>query len=511
MLLLLLFINLISGAVLNYTLNVNYKWMTVDNFTKAVIAVNDMDVGPTIRGNLNDIVNIKVINSLWQGAITTHFHGIHLPGVFYYDGVPGITQCGIEAGTNMTYTFQLTNPGTHWIHSHVEGTREDAFYCAFIVEDPKEKFNYDEEHIIFISDFHKQYIEEEAQILHSKPFKWLGEPFRLLVNGLTDYNISVIYNKTYLFRFISATAHSFVNISFPGHNLTIVEVEGTYTKPAKTQHLWINAGQRYTVLLHANNPGCYYVNVSSMSDPIYTLFGLKYNSVNCNSTSFVSSINNEVFNTSILEDKYPVMLPTPNKNMTITMRILVDHEGGKTFAYNNISFKFPPEPLILSYYDGMLNFDNETQIIPVEVGDVIDIDLANYGIFQHSHHIHLHSFYVLDSPNPIRRDTITVHERSSAKIRIVFDNPSICFAHCHSSWHSIQRLQMVFAYPPETIPRPPEDFLICGKRLNQRNEFEIPVYVLGAAVFVVSIFLITAVFYICRIKGQTREHLPLVV
>lgn len=511
MLLLLLLINLISGAVLNYTLIVDYKWMTVDNFTKAVIAINNMNYGPVIRGFIGDIVNINVVNNMWDRSLTMHWHGLKMRNRPWLDGVPGITQCGIESGMNMTYSFPLEDFGTHFYHSHTSMLRDDACYGAFIIDDPNNLIaKYDEEHVIFLSEIYKQYNEELVKTSKSKPFKWIGPPRNLLVNAMINYTLNVDYNKTYLLRFISATLHSYLNISISDHNFNIVEIEGSYTKSFSTQKIWINSGERYTVLLNANKRGCYYINVSSFSDPIYLLIKMKY--PDCDDINYVASIKDGIFNTSLIENKYSDNVPRPNKNLSLIISVLKDKEGGKLFAFNNISFEEPTQPILLSYYENSYQSNKNVQMIPVEIGDVMQVKITNKSPFQHNTHVHHHSYYVLGSINPITRDTVTIHEGESVSIIIIFDNPSISLSHCHSSIHShVMGLDLIFAYPENSIPRPPEDFLICGRRLNQKNKFEIPVYVLGAAVFVVSISLMTAIFYIYRIKGQSREQLPLMV
>lgn len=503
----------INANIVEYTLNIAYKQMTIDNFTKAVICINGLNIGPTIRANEGDTLKINVINSLLVKGITFHAHGISSRGTPFMDGVPMITQCPIVAGATMTYEFIVDKSGTYFYHAHVDLQREDAFYGALIVEDVNisTKISYDEEYVIMFSDFHQQYSEEIIQMTTSNNFHWLGKPFRLLVNGMTNFNISVSYNKTYLIRFICATSHSYLNISIPGHNVTIVEVEGTYTNLIETSNIWINTGQRYTVLLHANNPKCFWINVSSMSDPIFTLMGLIYD--NCNQSNFISSINDNFFNTSLLTNRYPQELPIPNKNLSLYMNVHTVNGDGRTFTYNNVSFKFPTIPLLLSYYLNSYVPDNLTQIIQVEFGDVIDIELINDNPYQHAHHQHMNSFYVLNSNNPIKRDTVTVESYKSIIIRIIFDNPGIAFAHCHSEKHSILTLNIVFAYPRNTIPEPSSDFIICGRKFGEikREKYLLDIiYSLGSFIIIIIILLTGFITFLYKKKKLREERLLLI-
>lgn len=506
MLILLILIYSLYAKIVNYTLEIEYKWMKVNNYNKAVICVNGLNVGPTIRATKGDTLIINVINMLWDKGITVHWHGIKMTGVPWMDGTPFVAQCLIATHTNMIYEFVVDTMGTNWYHGHADMQRDDAFYGALIVDDRNTSINYDEEYIVMFSDFYQQYADELVQMLTSSNFHWPGAPSHLLVNGMTNFNISVSYGKTYLIRFISATTHSYLNISMPW-NATIVEVESTYTNPLNTSNIWINSGQRYTVLLHANNPGCYFINVSSMSDPINVLIGLTYDNIDCNHTKFISSINNNIFNTSLVTNKYPHNLPKPNKNLQIFMNVHRINGDGRIFTFNNVSFELPTIPILLSYYLGTYEPNNRTQIINVELGDVIDIELINDSKFQHSFHLHTHSFYVLNSDNPIERDTVTIENGETVTIRVIFDNPSIALTHCHSEFHAVQHLVMVFAYPPETIPRPPDNFMICGETMLQiertKNLLGL-VYALIAIFLLVSVLLTMSVYY--NYKNRRFEH-----
>ena len=516
MLLLVILIGLLNSELVEYTLNIEYKWMNISNYRKAVICVNGSNVGPLIRCNKGDTLRVNVFNNLFTESISSHWHGIKMKGFPYMDGTPMISECPIPVGTNKIYEFPVLDHGTFFYHSHIEMQMKDSFFGALIVDDINDKTRliYDEEYIIVFSDFHKQDSGELIQMLKSAPFEWTGQPYRLLANGMTNFNISISYGKTYLIRFISAVAHSYLNISIPGHNVSIVEVEGTYTNPLNVSHIWLNEGQRYTVLLTANNIGCYYINVSSMSDPINLLIGLTYNDIDCNNINYISTINNNFFNTSLLENKYHVDLPKPNKNLSLVMTVKRVHGTGKLFVYNNNSFTFPTTPILLSYYLGTYISNNETTIINVEFNDVIDIELINQSPFQHTYHMHHHSFYVLNSDKPIMRDVVTIEAYERVTIRVIFDNPSITLSHCHSVFHLTQELVIVFAYPTDTIPKPDDDFIICGKtfgEIKQRQKLINTIYSLGAVIILILllVMIISTVMY--KKKQMNEERMRLIV
>jgi FtsP/CotA-like multicopper oxidase with cupredoxin domain len=93
-------------------------------------------------------------------------------------------------------------------HGHVEAQREDAFFGPLIVEPQFSRIAYDDEKIVMISDFYYDYGNVQLLKLESTPFRWVGSPQHLLVNGQLSHTITVRPGKVYLFRFISAAALS---------------------------------------------------------------------------------------------------------------------------------------------------------------------------------------------------------------------------------------------------------------------------------------------------------------
>ena len=103
------------------------------------------------------LVHIKVINNILGGvAPTIHFHGFKMSqgkafcpvnkpyrmdfffrgqpslGYYWYDGVVGLTQCGIDPNQSFTYSFIASEVGVRWFHGHSSGVKLDGLYGAFI-------------------------------------------------------------------------------------------------------------------------------------------------------------------------------------------------------------------------------------------------------------------------------------------------------------------------------------------------------------------------------------------
>jgi FtsP/CotA-like multicopper oxidase with cupredoxin domain len=106
--------------------------------------------GPEIRVRAGDTVQAMLMNQL-PAPTTVHWHGIALRNDM--DGVPGITQAQVTAGTDFTYRFTAAAAGTYWYHPHVGVQIDRGLYGPLIVEDPAEPGNYDHEWNVVLDDW----------------------------------------------------------------------------------------------------------------------------------------------------------------------------------------------------------------------------------------------------------------------------------------------------------------------------------------------------------------------
>jgi iron transport multicopper oxidase len=211
-----------------------------------------------------------VNNKLPDQYTSIHYHGLFQTGTTSMDGPAGVTQCPIAPGQSFTYDFvvrtstfsskasilsgfQVNQPGTYWYHSHMKGQYIDGLRGAFIVHDPSAPFEYDEEVYLTMSDWYHaeapgliNYFEsqENEDDGGSEPI-----PDTALLGDGQNTKIDVLPNKTYFFRLINIGSFVGMYLSMPGHTMTIVEVDGVYTKPYDVNQLYLTVAQRYSVLV----------------------------------------------------------------------------------------------------------------------------------------------------------------------------------------------------------------------------------------------------------------------
>ena len=99
-----------------------------------VVEINDHYPAPPMHVMEGSLVHVKVINNILGGvAPTIHFHGFKMgQGYYWYDGVVGLTQCGIDPNQSFTYSFIASEVGIRWFHGHSSGVKLDGLYGAFI-------------------------------------------------------------------------------------------------------------------------------------------------------------------------------------------------------------------------------------------------------------------------------------------------------------------------------------------------------------------------------------------
>ncbi|MCD7469198.1 hypothetical protein HAX54_008053, partial [Datura stramonium] len=138
--------------------------------------------------------------------------------------------------------------GTYFYHGHYGMQRSAGLYGSLIVKDGKEPFRYDEEFNLLLSDWWHKSSHDQQIDLSSKPFRWIGEPQSLLINGRGQFNCSLAAqfsksrvpqcklrgdeqyapqilhvhpNKTYRLRVASSTALSSLNLAIGGLELVV--------------------------------------------------------------------------------------------------------------------------------------------------------------------------------------------------------------------------------------------------------------------------------------------------
>ncbi|XP_010483503.1 PREDICTED: laccase-16-like isoform X3 [Camelina sativa] len=262
----------VQAMIRHYKFNVVMTNTTKLCSSKPIVTVNGKFPGPTIVAREGDTILIKVVNHV-KYNVSIHWHGIRQLRTGWADGPAYITQCPIQPGQNYIHNFTLTGQrGTLWWHAHILWLRATVHGAIVIL--PKLGVPYPfpkpyKEKTIVLGEWWKSDVEELINVA-SKIGTAPSASDAHTINGhsgsisncpsQSSYGLPVRAGKTYMLRIINAALNEELFFKIAGHVLTVVEVDAVYTKPYKTDTVYIAPGQTTNVLLTANaNAGSNYM------------------------------------------------------------------------------------------------------------------------------------------------------------------------------------------------------------------------------------------------------------
>ncbi|CAO3588481.1 unnamed protein product [Absidia cylindrospora] len=269
-----------------------------------VMMINGQHPGPAIRATLNDDIHVVVRNHA-EEPTTVHYHGILQIGTTESDGMPNITQREIQPGGEFHAHFRLIGQtGTFFYHAHV-ALQDDSVQGPFIVYPTEDAwpanvngeelekrdgnddhggsklvdgpYHYDDERIVQLSEYWAQNPHDRLDYYLGAEYKGFIPADQYLINGHAGSAsapapvsgkqkqqaacpgmsaVEVAHGKVYRVRVIGALSFATLGFSVAKHKMTIIEMDGTLIEPYETDYLEVSSGQRYSVLLEANQaPG----------------------------------------------------------------------------------------------------------------------------------------------------------------------------------------------------------------------------------------------------------------
>ena len=243
--------------------------ITLDGFQskRVLIVANGTIPAPPIISYENQKVTVVVRNHLHNQAVSIHWHGIDQIGTPFMDGVSFITQCPISPGQSFNYTFTPRHGGTHWYHSH-QGTQKDAgLYGAFVVLRKNENID-DVGNILTVGEWDHKY--DDIAMSMSRMMR--SAPDTVLVNGKAEFEtneapLHVFHAKsgdTIRFRAIGMGAAKPHMLSIDGHQINIIETDGSQVESMTVDRLIIYPGERFDFTVNVGFAGIYKIPVHMM-------------------------------------------------------------------------------------------------------------------------------------------------------------------------------------------------------------------------------------------------------
>ncbi|KAJ7559007.1 hypothetical protein O6H91_04G065700 [Diphasiastrum complanatum] len=459
--------NAAAHKVRYYDFKIEYANVSRICHSKVLVSVNGEFPGPTVYAEQGDRLLVKVTNHV-HSNVTIHWHGIRQWLSPWSDGTAYITQCPIKTGQSFTHDFRVnSHRGTLFWHAHISWLRA-TLYGAIIIY-PRKGLPLpfpkpDNEFPVLLGEWWNGDVEQiEMDALRTGGIPNISNAFT--INGqpgpLYDCSTAGVYmlkfkaGKTYMLRMVNAALNQDLFFGIANHSLTIVGVDGEYTKPLTVPVLVLSPGQTADVLVTANqHRGRYFMAAKPyVSDavpfvPIPTTAIIEYepttyaelfqppvfpslpaNNDTAYGENFFQSIR------SLNSKEYPVYVPqTVDRDLffTVSFNLRACPPGqlcsGPTLtkfsaSTNNISFIFPSISLLQSYYYNIKGVfspdfpDNPprpfnytgpvmpnpqpkvgTKVDVIHFGSNVQLVLQDTNILSldgHPVHLHGYSFYVV--------------------------------------------------------------------------------------------------------------------
>ncbi|KAL0573067.1 hypothetical protein V5O48_008893 [Marasmius crinis-equi] len=455
-----------------------------DGFTRVAVLAEGTFPGPMITAMKGDRFAVNVQNDLTDLSMLTstsiHWHGLHVQGSNWADGTVSVTQCPVSPGHAFEYIFSGgSQAGTYWYHSHLTSQYCDGLRGPLIIYDPQDPHRNlydvdDESMIISLSDWYRMSPQPY------KPFNSELTSNSTLINGLGRYKggpksplavLNVEQGKRYRLRFISMACDPYFTVSIDGHEMTIIEADGTNVAPLNIDSFEIFAGQRYSAVLHASNRvGNYWIRVDTSKGPSGFEGGinsavLRYRGASEEepATKYSDDIKKKVLKEVDLRPLDKSGVPgKPQRNGADININLVFEKDKETSEYlmNGVTYKPPTVPVLLQILSGATDAGSllpPGSIYYLPLNKTVQVSMPiqkGVGGNPHPMHLHGHKFSVVRSAgsseynyeNAIWRDVVSAgDEGDNVTIRWKTDNSGPWFFHCHLEDHLEKGMAIVFA------------------------------------------------------------------
>jgi FtsP/CotA-like multicopper oxidase with cupredoxin domain len=476
-----------------------------DGISRKALCVNGQFPGPLLEASWGDEVIIHVTNSMTRNGTSVHWHGIRQNHTNEMDGVVGLTQCALAPGQSMTYKWTAESYGFSWYHSHLTLQAYEGLFGPMYIHGPKSAdFDVDAGHLI-INDWSHIPVDDmynDAQVagvrtmdtglingMNINPVAKDGAPAGQRYTVPTEF----VPGKKYLFQLLNSAIQSTYKFYIDGHKFTVIAADFVPIEPYETTVLSINIGQRYEIIVEADQEvGDYFLRFDNQnacatttnSDDIRGIIhyaGSSGGTPTSTAHTYPRKDNGVGGILGTCEDEplaslVPILKKTVSSpHQTVQHDVAVSNSNG----INLYRWYLDGTTFQSNWGDATLYSIINNDTIPDYSGDLaISTSLGEwvYVIIEspvplgHPIHLHGHDFYVLAAgygnygsgttlnlDNPPRRDVAFMPgdgptgQGGHLVIAFFTDNPGVWLMHCHIGWHVAMGFALQFISGQEQI------------------------------------------------------------
>jgi len=473
------------------TLNPELVRATIGGNSFAMYAYNGQFPGPTLKVKQGSTFTVNVTNNI-DVPTTIHWHGIRLQNKF--DGTAGVTQEAIEPGKSFSYTVTVPDEGMFWYHPHVrEDLQQDMGLYANLWVTPKDETLYisvNREEVLLLDDMLLEgglpvsYGEKEAN--HALMGRFGNT---MLVNGKTDYSLSVPRGSVVRYYLTNAANTRTFNVRFGDAKMKLIGGDaGRKEREELVDSIVLSPSERAIVEVQFVEAGTY--RMESVSPERTWLLGTVNASTDNTATkdsfaalqestdviadidAFRSYFDKPVDKTIHLsvESMMAGMMQQGNGMQHGSTKLTTGgggHGGNTQTSENNegIEWEDPmPQQNAMAVKGNtewkLIDEASKAENMKIEyqfkVGDKVKIRLVNDEEsdgsdhpMQHPIHFHGQRFLVLTvdgkkNENLVWKDTVLVEKGQTVDILLDITNPGDWMFHCHIAEHLSNGMMGVF-------------------------------------------------------------------
>ncbi|KAF1952869.1 hypothetical protein CC80DRAFT_167988 [Byssothecium circinans] len=486
-----------EGIKRTYNLEITEADVSPDGFVKKAQVIkkvgeaNARYPGALVEACWGDTLIINVKNKLLTNGTTIHWHGIRMLGENEMDGVNGVTQCPISQDDTYQYKFHLRQYGHTWYHSHYSSQYTDGVVAPLLIHGPHTgNWDVEWEPIIITDWYHENAYRAFTKSLTTGPPK----ADSLLVNGTGRHipnNTGDYFRQTFqpdqrhLIRVINGGTDFHFHFSIDDHILQVVSADFVPIEPFFTNSLSVGIGQRYSVIVHANQTsspnGKYWMraeynttngcnldqtNFPSAKPDTQRVGIITYTNSNASATELPATSRWP----AIVGCQDPVYVPKVPWTVKAPQNDLIRnaHFAGldlRNQSHGAFRWEVLDTPLWLNYSSPTITNLNNTIWNPdyaIQPYNYDDPDGFVYMIINsggpahavagtHPIHLHGHDFAIIsqgpgtldpsnpptwNTENPPRRDVAMLPDAGHLVLAFKTDNPGVWLLHCHIAWHA---------------------------------------------------------------------------
>ncbi|KAF2089562.1 multicopper oxidase [Saccharata proteae CBS 121410] len=494
-----------TGVTRNYNLEMTNITCSPDGGpSRPCLVFNGGIPGPTLYANWGDTVSVTVKNSMPSNGTGVHWHGVRQYMTNTQDGVNGLTECPLAPGDTKTYTFLCTQFGTSWFHSHFSTQYGDGAVGQLVINGPASA-NYDIDLGAYtVSDwYYDTAFQVEDQFTDALQVGQSGPPGdNILVNGTgvsssgggSYSKVTLTKGKKHLLRLINTSVDNNIWVSLDSHTMQVITADFVPIQPFSTTWLLMAIGQRYEVVINANQTASNYWFRAEVATAcasankgygrgIFSYSGVTAADPSSSDSTIPSDCTEPLPNPAVPNTVPSSAFNSQVSNLNVDLTSSNVTTNGQNIVYwgvNMTAIDIDWEKPTLQYViDGNTSYPQTYNLIELPTEGmwtywIVQETAGTKVPIPHPMHLHGHDFYILgkgtgtfdktSSPatlnwnNPTRRDVSLLPAGGWLAIAFPTDNPGAWLFHCHISWHISEGLGVQFLESKSTINLPGADW-----------------------------------------------------